>query len=117
MNVGLTGAAYTTERDTGEDGYHGLAPVDAFGRQNKYGFYNLLGNAWEWTADDYQPGPHEVRCRIDGFAVLIFSRLACCWFSLSPQPPSEEQKKVLRGGSYLDTVDGKFNHIVRVTTR
>ncbi|XP_014385236.1 PREDICTED: sulfatase-modifying factor 1 isoform X3 [Myotis brandtii] len=36
--------------DTGEDGFRGTAPVDAF-PPNGYGLYNIVGNAWEWTAD------------------------------------------------------------------
>ncbi|EGD76272.1 sulfatase modifying factor 2 [Salpingoeca rosetta] len=71
------------------DGYHGAAPVDAYGPQNDYGFYNMLGNVWEWVADRFE----------------------------DPSPPSQEPKFVLRGGSYVDTVDGKTNHKVRVTTR
>ena len=47
----------------------------------------MLGNAWEWVSDEYKEGA------------------------------SNEKKYVLRGGSYLDTVDGKHNHKVRVTTR
>lgn len=34
-----------------EDGHRYTAPVDAFGPQNKYGVFNMMGNAWEWVAD------------------------------------------------------------------
>uniref|UniRef100_A0A8D0GA61 Formylglycine-generating enzyme n=1 Tax=Sphenodon punctatus TaxID=8508 RepID=A0A8D0GA61_SPHPU len=36
--------------NTGEDGFKGTAPVSAF-PPNGYGLYNVVGNAWEWTAD------------------------------------------------------------------
>ena len=37
--------------NTGDDGYKWLSPVDAFGPQNAYGLYNMIGNAWEWVED------------------------------------------------------------------
>jgi formylglycine-generating enzyme required for sulfatase activity len=33
-------------KNTGEDGYLGTAPVDAF-EPNGYGLYNVSGNVWE----------------------------------------------------------------------
>ncbi|MCU4742393.1 formylglycine-generating enzyme family protein [Natronoglomus mannanivorans] len=46
------------DRDTGEDGYRGTAPVDAF-EPNGYGLYNPVGNVWEWCADGFDPAYHE----------------------------------------------------------
>jgi formylglycine-generating enzyme required for sulfatase activity len=43
------------EADTGEDGFVGTAPVDAF-PPNGYGLHNATGNVWEWTADRFGPG-------------------------------------------------------------
>lgn len=43
------------ETDTGEDGFAGTAPVDAF-PPNGFGLYNATGNVWEWTADRFGPG-------------------------------------------------------------
>ncbi len=40
--------------DTAEDGFAGIAPVDAF-PPNGYGFYTITGNAWEWCADWFDP--------------------------------------------------------------
>lgn len=75
------------EEDTAQDGYHGLAPIDAYGPQNVYGLFNMLGNTWEWTGEEYT------------------------------NPEEKEKKRVLRGGSYVDSEDGAFNHRLRVTTR
>lgn len=41
------------KRDTGADGYAGLAPVKSMEPQNAYGVRHMLGNAWEWVADDF----------------------------------------------------------------
>ncbi len=58
--------------DTGQDGHAGTAPVGCYGA-DQLGLYDLLGNVWEWTRDDY---------RITG-------------------QPTEEPSRVLKGGSYL----------------
>jgi formylglycine-generating enzyme required for sulfatase activity len=89
--------------------------------------YNMIGNAWEWVADEYTPGPQEVRCwrwlqpmrSTHMYPPLgSYSGGVSTVYGMSRfQPPSQEKKYVLRGGSYLDSVDGKTNHPVRVTTR
>lgn len=45
-------------RDTGDDGFAGTAPVDAF-PPNGYGLYDTTGNVWEWCADRFAPGSVE----------------------------------------------------------
>jgi formylglycine-generating enzyme required for sulfatase activity len=42
-------------RDTGEDGFAGTAPVDAF-PPNGFGLHNTTGNVWEWCADRFRVG-------------------------------------------------------------
>ncbi|KAM8977323.1 inactive C-alpha-formylglycine-generating enzyme 2 [Pelodytes ibericus] len=79
-------------KDSTEDGYHGVSPVTAFPAQNEYGLYDLLGNTWEWTASE---------------------------FTIAGQMHKQQGQKMytLRGGSWIDTQDGSFNHKARVTTR
>ncbi|XP_033764303.1 inactive C-alpha-formylglycine-generating enzyme 2-like [Pecten maximus] len=73
------------------DGWKGLSPVDAFGPQNDYKMFDVVGNVWEWTTTRY-------------YERLVDRRL-------------QEEMYVVKGGSYIDTVDGKANHIIRTAQR
>lgn len=42
-------------RNTCEDGFFTTCPVHAF-PPNGYGLHNMIGNVWEWTADERTPG-------------------------------------------------------------
>jgi formylglycine-generating enzyme len=68
--------------DTAEDGFAGVAPVDAF-PPNAFGLYSITGNTWEWCADWFHPTYHAVATR------------------LNPIGPASGQARVMRGGSYL----------------
>ncbi|XP_036074368.1 formylglycine-generating enzyme isoform X5 [Rousettus aegyptiacus] len=67
--------------DTGEDGFRGTAPVDAF-PPNAYGLYNVVGNAWEWTSD-WWTVHHTVE------------------ETLNPKGPPSGKDRVKKGGSYM----------------
>ena len=69
-------------RDSGEDGFIGVAPVDAFAA-NKFGLFNSVGNTWEWCADFF-----DVIWRADASG-------------LNPAGPPLGSTRVLKGGSFL----------------
>lgn len=85
------------DKDTGDDGYVGYAPVARF-PPNGYGLYDMSGNVWQWTSDWY---------RSDYYAQLA----AAGGVARNPQGPDSANdpaepglaKKVHRGGSFLCT--------------
>lgn len=70
------------EENTGDDGYLGTAPVDAF-EPNGYGLFNITGNVWEWCNDWFSTTIHENGPETN------------------PTGPSDGESRVTRGGSYL----------------
>ncbi len=68
------------------DGYSGTAPVGCYGA-NELGLYDLIGNAWEWTASPFYQG-HDFAAKADfpeGF---------------DPSQP-DDAVAVIKGGSWL----------------
>ena len=68
--------------DTGDDGFKGTCPVDAF-PSNGFGLYSITGNTWEWCADWFSPTFHVDASRTN------------------PPGPPEGECKVIKGGSFL----------------
>jgi formylglycine-generating enzyme required for sulfatase activity len=84
-------------KDSGEDGFVGIAPVKSF-PPNGYGLYDMAGNVWQWCSDWYRPD--------------YYLRLAATGgVTRNPQGPESpfdpaeptEKKRVQRGGSFLCT--------------
>ncbi|WP_338111014.1 formylglycine-generating enzyme family protein [Rhizobium cauense] len=78
------------------DGYRGLAPSVSF-EPNGYGLYNMAGNCWEWTSDIFR-----VRSLRKASKSLNSSA-------------RQEEKKVLKGGSYL--CHASYCHRYRIAAR
>jgi formylglycine-generating enzyme len=84
-------------KDTGKDGFAGIAPVAQF-PPNGYGLYDMSGNVWQWCSDWYRPDYYE--------ALSAAGRAA-----RNPQGPEApfdpaeptQAKRVHRGGSFLCT--------------
>ncbi|KAI0218973.1 Inactive C-alpha-formylglycine-generating enzyme 2 [Lamellibrachia satsuma] len=73
------------------DGWEGLAPADAFFPQNNYGMYDMMGNAWEWTSKQY--------------------------LGVKGSQPPKHKLYVAKGGSFVDSRDGRINLEARCAAR
>jgi formylglycine-generating enzyme required for sulfatase activity len=83
--------------DMGEDRFAGIAPVGQF-PPNAYGLHDMSGNVWEWVSDWYRPDTYARRALAGG----VVRNPQGPAVPFDPAEPTEE-KRVLRGGSYLCT--------------
>ena len=86
-------------RNTIDDGFTGTAPVKSF-PPSSLGLYDLAGNVWEWTLDQFRPDTYQQR-------ITTIPEGGCCSnptgpdTTADPRNPYASDSRVQKGGSFL----------------
>jgi sulfatase modifying factor 1 len=82
-------------RNTRGDGFAGTAPVGSF-PPNGLGLFDMAGNVWEWTADQYRHDLYRDRAAAD-----VTTNPMGPSETRDPRNPHATDTRVHRGGSFL----------------
>ncbi|MCC6426163.1 MAG: formylglycine-generating enzyme family protein [Phycisphaerales bacterium] len=82
-------------KDTGEDGFKGVAPVKSF-PPNGFGLYDMAGNVWNWCSDQYRVDTH-----VEAASQGLCENPTGPTRTFDPTDPYVPVKRVIKGGSYL----------------
>jgi formylglycine-generating enzyme required for sulfatase activity len=114
------------EENTGVDGFLGLAPVGSF-PPNRYGLFDVGGNAWEWCGDRYgadyyrrspqdnPAGPSATEGESVAVARLMLRKENGQYASETMDGANNVSLRVIRGGSFLSAENSDAGY--RVTAR
>ncbi len=97
--------AWYKKNSADEDHRKGTTHQVGTKKPNPFGLYDMYGNVWEWTLDQYDP--------------KAYSRFAKNPLSISPVtvPTDSKWSHVVRGGSWADTADKCRSASRRVSDR
>ena len=73
--------------NTAEDGFAGLAPGGCF-KPNAYGLYDMIGNVWEWTSDEF--AGHRPKARVIKGGSYLCTANYCMRYRAGARQPQEE---------------------------
>lgn len=86
-------------RNTADDGYPGIAPVAQF-PPTAAGLYDMAGNVWEWTADQFHPNAYRDRLAKLDPGTRCHNPTGPT-STADPRNPYSQDSRVQKGGSFL----------------